>query len=142
MEAFSRLYLECPAGNRGVPDVAYDADPNTGFAVYDSVRNQGQAGWLQIGGTSAGAPQWAALFAIVNSMRASQGKDVIGPYVFDVIYNSQSYQSNFNDITTGSNGNCGDACTAASGYDLVTGLGTPKVPALVKALVEYGGAGQ
>jgi len=128
-----------PTGKRRVPDVAYDADPNTGFAVYDSVRNQGQAGWLQIGGTSAGAPQWAALFAIVNSMRASQGKGVIGGSVFDVLYNPnlQSYQSNFNDITSGSNGNCGDACTAAANYDLVTGLGTPKVPALVQALVAY-----
>src|SRR6476646_336640 len=63
-----------PSHWRGVPDVAYDGDPNTGFAVYDTVRYQGQSGWFQVGGTSAGAPQWAALFAIANSMRAAVGK--------------------------------------------------------------------
>src|SRR5262245_16620749 len=50
---------------RDSPDVAYVADPNTGVSVYDS--NNG--GWLQVGGTSAGAPQWAALLAIVNQGR-------------------------------------------------------------------------
>jgi subtilase family serine protease len=43
-------------GKHGVPDVAYDADPSTGIAVYGSTLNQGQPGWLKVGGTSAGAP--------------------------------------------------------------------------------------
>ena len=47
-------------GQRTTPDVAYDANPNTGFAVYDSVPYAGQNGWFEVGGTSAGAPQWAA----------------------------------------------------------------------------------
>lgn len=54
--------------------VAYDADPNTGFAVYDSVPDAGVQGWQIAGGTSAGAPQWAALFAIADQGRALQGK--------------------------------------------------------------------
>src|SRR5262249_14398572 len=58
------------SGGRVVPDVAYDADPNTGFAVYDSYKYQGQSGWFVVGGTSAGAPQWAAITAIANSLRA------------------------------------------------------------------------
>lgn len=54
--------------------VAYDADPNTGFAVYDSTPDQGVQGWQVAGGTSAGAPQWAALFAIADQLRAVQGR--------------------------------------------------------------------
>jgi subtilase family serine protease len=121
---------------RGVPDVAYDADPNTGFSVYDSVRYQGQAGWFQVGGTSAGAPQWAALLAIVNSMRAAAGKGTLNgaQYAF---YNASTYSTNFHDITSGSNGTCGSLCNAGPGYDFVTGLGSPQAAALVNSLVAY-----
>lgn len=59
--------------NTTTPDVAYDGDPNTGFAVYDSVPYQGSSGWQVYGGTSAGTPQWAALVAIVDQGRALQG---------------------------------------------------------------------
>ncbi len=62
--------------NRGVPDVSYDADPNTGFAVYDSVPYGCvlifcQSGWFKEGGTSAGAPQWAAIIAVADQLRAN-----------------------------------------------------------------------
>ena len=46
-------------GARVIPDVSYDADPGTGYSVYDSIPNQGTSGWQVAGGTSAGAPQWA-----------------------------------------------------------------------------------
>jgi subtilase family serine protease len=123
-------------GNRGIPDVAYDADPSTGFSVFDSVRYRGQAGWFKIGGTSAGAPQWGAIFAIVNSMRASIGKSAITGAQY-ALYSASAYSTNFNDITSGSNGSCGTVCKAGSGYDFVTGLGTPKIPDLVNTLVTY-----
>ena len=62
------------SGKRATPDVAYSADTNKGFYVYDSVPNQnGQTGWFSYGGTSAGAPQWAALIAL-----ADQGRALIG----------------------------------------------------------------
>jgi subtilase family serine protease len=62
-----------PASNS--PDtVAYDADPNTGFAVYDSTAFAGAKGWQVAGGTSAGAPQWAAIFAIADEGRALHGR--------------------------------------------------------------------
>ena len=65
-------------GVRTIPDVAYDADPNTGFAVYDSVADQGYVGWQEVGGTSAGAPQWAAIIAIANQARvlAARGRSM------------------------------------------------------------------
>ena len=54
--------------------VAYNADPNTGFAVYDSIPDAGVQGWQVAGGTSAGAPQWAAVFAIADQGRALHGR--------------------------------------------------------------------
>ena len=56
---------------RANPDVAYDADPNTGFAVYDSY---GGYAWASLGGTSAGAPQWSAIIALANQGRVAAGK--------------------------------------------------------------------
>src|SRR5262249_56201047 len=56
---------------RSVPDVAYDADPSTGFAVYDSTQYIGQSGWFVVGGTRGGAPQWAALAGLANGLPGS-----------------------------------------------------------------------
>ncbi|OMG70092.1 S53 family peptidase [Burkholderia ubonensis] len=124
------------AGKRGVPDVSYDANPSSGFAVYDSVTYQRQAGWFQVGGTSAGAPQWSALVAIANSLRAAAGKARLSG-TYDALYaaGKTAYGSNYHDVTTGTNGSCGAICTAAGGYDYVTGLGSPLAPSLVQALV-------
>src|SRR6267378_5267172 len=58
-------------GLRGNPDVSYDADPASGVAVFDSLGDQGFKNWIQVGGTSAGSPQWAALNAIANAGRTS-----------------------------------------------------------------------
>jgi Bacterial Ig domain len=107
---------------RTVPDVAYDADPNTGFPVYDGNYN-GQAGWLQVGGTSAGAPQWAALVALANQER---GTNLATSDVLNTLYNSTGI---LHDVTSGSNG-----YSAGTGYDLVTGLGTPIANAVVAKL--------
>lgn len=126
-----------PNGVRGVPDVAYDADPNTGFPIYDSIRYKGQKGWFQVGGTSAGAPQWSALLAIANSIRVASGKGTLsatGNAVYAVAAASV-YNTNFHDITSGSNGSCGVLCTATPGYDYVTGLGSPQANNIIPALV-------
>src|SRR5207244_2794009 len=62
-----QTYVSTPSSTKRTgPDVAYDADPNTGVLVYDSVNG----GWFAYGGTSAGAPQWAALVAIADQGRA------------------------------------------------------------------------
>ena len=66
-------------GARGVPDVAYDADPNSGVAVYSSVPDgSGSTGWMVVGGTSAGAPQWSALVVLADQERAAHGKAAMG----------------------------------------------------------------
>ncbi len=97
-------------GMRGVPDVAYDADPASGFPIIHG------GVWHTVGGTSAGAPQWAGIVAL--------GTGVSAPRIYkDAMSKSTSY---FRDITAGQNGSCGYFCTARTKYDYVTGLGSPK----------------
>ena len=99
---------------RTVADVSADADPNTGAAVYDSVRYQGQQGWFQIGGTSLAAPLVASVYAL-----AGNGASITSSYPYQ-------HTSALNDVTSGSNGSCGNyLCAAATGYDGPTGLGSP-----------------
>jgi subtilase family serine protease len=124
-----------PRGLRGIPDVSYNANPGTGYAIYNSVRSNGGAGWLQVGGTSAGTPQWAALIAIANSLRAGARKANLtstnGP-----LYSlaKAAMGSDFHPVTRGSNGRCGLLCTAMPGYDFVTGIGTPQAKLLIGLL--------
>ncbi len=128
-------------GMRGVPDVSYDADPSTGFPIYDSTGFNGQKGWFTVGGTSAGAPQWAALFAILNSQRAAAKKSAISSVSFGsggALYAAAAatvYGSNYRDITSGTNGSCASVCSAGAGYDFVTGLGSPFANGLVSYLL-------
>jgi len=138
----SGLPVPYATGYRAVPDVAYDANPSSGVSVYDSVGYGGSTGWFTVGGTSAGAPQWAALAAIVNSMRVAVTKKVMGAtyastlnYLLYLLGAPSNYANNYQDITSGTNGSCGVLCTAASGYDYVTGLGTPNADALINSLV-------
>jgi subtilase family serine protease len=98
-------------GKRAVPDVSYDANPNSGVSVYDSTPYSGSTGWWVVGGTSAGAPQWAAIQSL--GLTASNNN-------FYQDAKSGSYSSYLRDITSGSNG-----YPAKVGYDLVTGLGSP-----------------
>ena len=100
--------------NRTIADVSAVADPNTGVAVYDSYR---ASGWLVFGGTSVSSPIIASAYALAgNESTINSGY----PYT--------QTTNNFNDVTQGSNGSCGGSylCTAATGYDGPTGLGTPK----------------
>ncbi len=110
---------------RANPDVAYDASPNTGFAVYDSFTGGG--GWLQVGGTSAGAPQWAALFAIADQGRALAGKPALNatdPQEALKLLYANAGTSAFHDIVSGTSGGS-PQYSASTGYDYVTGLGSP-----------------
>jgi subtilase family serine protease len=101
-------------GHRTVADVAADANPGTGVAVYDSYT---QGGWLEVGGTSVASPIIAATFALA-------GPPAAGTYPSSYIY---AHTSDLFDVTSGSNGSCSPAylCTAETGYDGPTGWGTP-----------------
>lgn len=107
-------------GGRGVPDVAGDADPVTGYKVLiDGAQNV-------IGGTSAVAPLYAGLFALINELLVKQGKPRAG-YVHPSLYRNPQA---FSDIISGNNG----AFSAAPGWDATTGLGSPNGIQIADAL--------
>lgn len=118
------------------PDVSYDADPNTGVYVYDSFNG----GWYAVGGTSAGAPQWAALVAIADEGRAVAGKgslDGASQTLYALYRMAQASETAyFHDQTSGTNG-----FAAKSGYDDVTGIGSPIANRVVASLVNWNGIG-
>ena len=101
---------------RGVPDVAGDASPTTGYNILVDGTSE------VVGGTSAVAPLWAGLIAIVNQLKGSP----VG-FVNPTIYQSSSA---FHDITSGNNG----AFSATAGWDACTGMGSPIGTAIATAL--------
>jgi subtilase family serine protease len=120
------------AVRRASPDVSYAGDPVTGFATYSSTPYLGQSGWFQMGGTSAGAPQWAGILAVTNQLRKAAGKPVLAAAtaagatpLHTAIYSAAARAAMF-DVSTGTNGTCGLVCTARTGYDTVTGVGSPR----------------
>jgi subtilase family serine protease len=116
--------------NTVAPDVAYDADPKSGFAVYDSTPSDTNKGWQVVGGTSAGAPQWAAIIAVVDQGRALHKAGSLNTnQALTGLYSLPA--ADFHDITTGSNG-----YNAHTGYDLVTGRGTPRADMLIPDLIK------
>ncbi len=105
---------------RGLPDVAGDADPVTGYVVYVD----GQAS--VIGGTSAVAPLWAGLTARINGSLGKRIGDLASLLYTQIATNSGT----FHDITSGSNG----AFFAGPGWDACTGWGSPVGSAILSAL--------
>ena len=123
-------------GVRTTPDVSFNANPNTGVAVYDSVPYSGQSGWFEVGGTSAATPAWAGLVAIADQGLATAGKPTLSnTQVQTDLYDLPS--SDFNDITSGFNG-----YYATSGYNLVTGLGTPKANLVIAGILAANGVSE
>jgi subtilase family serine protease len=106
-------------GMRAIPDVAYNADPASGYSIYMSTGTGAKAkgAWDVVGGTSAGSPQWAAIQALGDSAALAK---------FYTDKASTSTLKYFRDITSGSNGTCKYYCDARKRYDYVTGLGSPQ----------------
>jgi len=101
---------------RTVADVSAVADPNTGAAVYDSYGYFGQSGWFQVGGTSLSAPLIAGVYALAGNGSSTS----YGSYPYSQI-------ASLFDVKVGTNGSCSGSylCTATTGFDGPTGLGTP-----------------
>ncbi len=99
---------------RGVPDIAADANPYTGVAVYDSTADDGYVGWLVFGGTSVASPVCAGITNNAGSFLTSSSAELTK------IYGGLG-GSNFRDIVSGTAG----ANTAKVGWDYITGVGSP-----------------
>ena len=138
-----------PAGStaigsmRGVPDIGLQASSRTGALVYISLPNAGQSGlqcgsspcstgWYDIGGTSLSCPQWAALVAIAGQMKG-HGLGLINPALYSIA-NSGKYAGDFFDVTVGNNAEFVQGYNATTGWDPVTGLGTPNAANLIPDL--------
>ena len=132
---------------RGVPDVALQASARTGALVYLSLPPDGlsglvcgaapcSTGWYDIGGTSLSCPQWAGLVAIADQMNGG-GLGLINPALYKIGRNANSYAADFFDVTTGNNqaDPAVPGYAATTGWDPVTGLGTPNAATLLPDLV-------
>jgi subtilase family serine protease len=108
--------VDTGCSKRAQADASADADPNTGVAVYDSFH---EPGWLVFGGTSVATPIVASVFALANNTTGYTSADE----VLTTLYGNEKY---LYDVTSGSNGSCGaPLCTAGTGWDGPTGLGSP-----------------
>jgi subtilase family serine protease len=142
-----------PAGStpigamRGVPDVGLQASATTGALVYISLPPDGQSGlpcgsapcstgWYDIGGTSLSCPQWAGLVAIADQLNGG-GLGLINPALYAIGADPARYAADFFDVTTGNNtaNPTVPGYPATTGWDPVTGLGTPNAANLLPDLV-------
>jgi len=118
-----------------VPDIAAPADPNTGYIVYTG------GSWTLYGGTSGAAPLTAAGFALINQALVARVGHRLGftnPSLYRILTNAPNV---YHDVTSGNNCAQGPDCTnagnvypATAGYDLATGVGTPKIGAIANYL--------
>ena len=136
-----------PSSQRGVPDIAYQASSRTGVLVYITEPgysglpcpdgNPCSLGWYVVGGTSSGSPQWAGLVAIAAQMNGGP-LGLINPALYKIASNPALYANDFYDVTTGNNGLFAPdipGYPATTGWDPVTGLGTPNAANLLPDLV-------
>jgi subtilase family serine protease len=118
------------ARHRGIPDVAWNADPTTPILIYLSFFGPDAEGYYGIGGTSAGAPQWAGLVADLNTLL---GRPIgfLNPYLYVLGRTGQL----FHDITVGDNAFAGvPGYAAGPGWDAATGWGSPDIGQLFRGI--------
>jgi subtilase family serine protease len=133
---------------RGVPDIAFQASAGTGALVYITLppdglsgllcgKNPCSTGWYDIGGTSLSTPQWAGLAAIGAQIKG-RGLGPINGALYRIASNPAKYAADFYDVAT-NNTNQADPSVpgypATTGWDPVTGLGTPNAARLIPDLV-------
>jgi subtilase family serine protease len=137
-----------PNNQRGVPDVGLQASSRTGALVYLTLPPDGlsglicpggnpcSTGWYDIGGTSLSCPQWAGIVALADQLNGG-GLGPINPGLYRIGADPARYANDFYDVTTGNNQADPDipGYPATTGWDPVTGLGTPNAANLVPDLV-------
>jgi subtilase family serine protease len=127
------------AGMRGVPDVAADGNPHTGFPVITS-NASGQYTISGHAGTSAAAPLWAGLIALADQ-NSGRHLGFVNPALYQIARSSRYHQA-FHDVTTGDNTvefppKTITGYRAGPGWDPVTGWGSPNAEVLVPLLARY-----
>ncbi|MFL5869621.1 MAG: S8 family serine peptidase [Solirubrobacterales bacterium] len=136
--------------NRGVPDVALQANSRTGALVYLSLPPDGNSGlicgdtpcstgWYDIGGTSLSSPQWGGLVALADQIRGGR-LGLINPALYAIASDPAAYANDYFDVTVGNNQADPSipGYNASPGWDPATGLGTPNAANLLPALAAAG----
>jgi kumamolisin len=124
--------IDQASGRRQCPDVAAAADSDTGYLLFFTDPETGVGEWKMVGGTSASAPFWAGAMALVQQQAGTAGIDRLG-FLTPLLYQiAQTHPEAFHDVTRG--GNLVDQ--ALAGWDKATGLGSPDVAVLSKAIIE------
>lgn len=122
------------ASGRGLPDVALNADPQTGYEIYWTPPNGTGTLYNQIGGTGIAAAQWAGLIAIADQ-EAGHDLGWINPRLYGAVASAESSASKpYHDVTIGNNLHY----QAVAGWDLATGWGSPDADNFINALVAAG----
>ena len=121
------------SSSRGAPDVAWDADPQTGVIV--SLSNGAGSGFTYyvIGGTSVGSPSWAGSLALIEQ-KAGGRLGLINPELYSILNNTSEYSKAFHDVTTGNN----NPNSSGPGWDALTGMGSPNLGVLADYLAPTG----
>ena len=122
-------------GHRGIPDISWNADPDTSILVYISFLGGSNNGFYFIGGTSEGSPQWAGITADADQL-AGHPLGFLNRALYQ-LGNSSDYKQSFHDITVGTNSFAGvPGYDATSGWDLASGWGTPKAANMISELIQ------
>jgi subtilase family serine protease len=127
-------FQQALSGNsmRSTSDVSYNASVYTGVLVYLGFLGGNNNGFYFFGGTSEGAPQWAAITALADQA-AGHALGYLSPSLYAIAAGS-TYSKNFHDVTFGDNAWFGPGFAAGIGYDYPTGIGTPNVANLISSL--------
>jgi kumamolisin len=117
---------------RPCPDVSAAADGDTGYLLFETDAESGEPGWKMVGGTSAAAPFWAGVMALIQQKAQAEGITRLG-FLTPLFYQlATSHPQAFHDVVRG--GNLLD--DAVPGWDKATGIGTPIVSVLADAFIE------
>lgn len=119
---------------RTTSDVAYNASVYTSVLVYLGFLGP-NSGFYFFGGTSEGAPQWAAITALADQA-AGHALGFLNPALYGIGANHAEYAADFHDVTVGDNAFYSPGFPAGTGYDLPTGLGSPNVAHLIGDLIK------
>jgi subtilase family serine protease len=127
-------FQQALSGNnmRSTSDVSYNASVYTGVLTYLGFLGGSNDGFYFFGGTSEGAPQWAAITALANQA-AGHALGYLSPALYAAA-SGNAYSKNFHDVTFGDNAWFGPGFPAGVGYDYPTGIGSPDVSNLIGTL--------
>lgn len=117
---------------RATSDVSFNASVYTGTMIYLGFLGSSNDGFYFFGGTSEGAPSWAAITALADQA-AGHALGSMNPRLY-ALYGTKAASKDFHDVTQGNNDFFGPGFNAGVGYDFPTGIGSPDVANLIKSL--------